>query len=152
MHRLSLVAASRGYSSLLERASHCSGFSCCGAQALWYPQYLWCPGLVSPMHVESSRPRDQTCVPCTGRQILHWTTLKQQQSEWSREQSKRRQTPAFYSFDIWPLLLSPTPLSSPLGPWDNGPPRLIIPRLITAVLFPISGKEQCTRFSRGGNL
>ena len=30
----SLVAASRGYSSCGARASHCSGFSCCRAQAL----------------------------------------------------------------------------------------------------------------------
>ena len=32
--RLSLILASRGYSSCDERASLCSGFSCCGAQAL----------------------------------------------------------------------------------------------------------------------
>ena len=32
--RLSLVAASGGYSSLRARASHCGGFSCCGARAL----------------------------------------------------------------------------------------------------------------------
>ena len=31
---LSLVVASMGYSSLRSRASHCSGFSCCRAQAL----------------------------------------------------------------------------------------------------------------------
>ena len=31
---LSLVAASRGYSSLWCAASHCGGFSCCGARAL----------------------------------------------------------------------------------------------------------------------
>ena len=27
-------------------------------------------GLVAPQHVESSRTRDGTCVPCIGRQIL----------------------------------------------------------------------------------
>ena len=32
--RLSLVAESRGYSSCGAPASHCSDFSCCGAQAL----------------------------------------------------------------------------------------------------------------------
>ena len=38
-------------------------------------QYLWLRGLVAPQHVGSSQTRDQTCVPCTGRQILnHWTT------------------------------------------------------------------------------
>ena len=31
---LSLVEADGDYSSLLWQASHCSGFSCCGAQAL----------------------------------------------------------------------------------------------------------------------
>ena len=42
MHGLSLVGVSRGYSSLCYRAtlccamraSHCGGFSCCGARAL----------------------------------------------------------------------------------------------------------------------
>ena len=42
------------------------GFSGCGAQA----QQLWYTGLVAPQHVESSPTRDQTRVPCTGRQIL----------------------------------------------------------------------------------
>ena len=42
-----------------------------GAQAQW----LWGMGLVALRLVESSRIRDQTHVPCTGRQILiHWTT------------------------------------------------------------------------------
>ena len=32
-------------------------------------------GLVALRHVESSRTRDRTCVPCTGKRILnHWTT------------------------------------------------------------------------------
>ena len=32
-------------------------------------------GLVALRHVEFSQTRDQTCVPCIGRQILnHWTT------------------------------------------------------------------------------
>ena len=40
------------------------GFSSCGPV-----------GLVAPRHVGSSRTRDRTCVPCTGRWILsHWTT------------------------------------------------------------------------------
>ena len=33
-HGLSLVVASRGYFRCGVRSSHCSGFSCCGAQAL----------------------------------------------------------------------------------------------------------------------
>ena len=51
------------------RASHCSGFSSCRAQALGHV------GLAALMYVGSSRTRDQTRVPCTGRHILnHYTT------------------------------------------------------------------------------
>ena len=80
-------------------ASHCSGFSCCGAQVLWpWAQKLCLMGSVVLLHVGSSRIRDRTCQSgiesvqspalagrfflhwqadsfCTGRQILnHWTT------------------------------------------------------------------------------
>ena len=49
-------------------ASHCSGFSCCGAWALdAWAQWLLHTGLAAPQHVESSWTRDWTCVPCTGR-------------------------------------------------------------------------------------
>ena len=34
LYRLSLVAARRGYSGCSVWASHCDGFSCCGAWAL----------------------------------------------------------------------------------------------------------------------
>ena len=34
-------------------------------------QKLWCRGLVTLWHVESSQTREQTCVPCIGRQILN---------------------------------------------------------------------------------
>ena len=65
------------------RASHCAGFSCCGAWALgvwasvWLmscraqAQQLWRTGLVAPRHVGSSRTRARTPVPCIGRQILN---------------------------------------------------------------------------------
>ena len=53
------------------QASHCSGFSCCGAQELWHT------GLAALQHVESSQTRDWTHVPCTGRRMLyHWITRK----------------------------------------------------------------------------
>ena len=53
------------------QASHCSGFSCCGARAL--EQRL--VGLIALRHVGSSQTRDWTHVPYAGRQILnHWTT------------------------------------------------------------------------------
>ena len=36
---------------------------------------VWCTGLVAPRHAKSSLARDQTHVPCTGRQTsIHWTT------------------------------------------------------------------------------
>ena len=77
-------------------ASDCSGFSCCGTQALGHlgfsscgtraqqlwlkgstaqAQQLWRTGLVSLWHVGSSWTRDLTGVPCIGRWILkHCTT------------------------------------------------------------------------------
>ena len=63
-------------SSCRTRASHCSGFSCCRAQALGaQAQQLCLSGLVAPWHVGSSWTRDSTCVPFIGRWILyHWTT------------------------------------------------------------------------------
>ena len=74
------------------RASHCGGFSCCGAWALGTQasvvvarglgscgsQALECRlnscgawGLVAPWHVRSSRSRARTHVPCIGRWILN---------------------------------------------------------------------------------
>ena len=67
---LSLVAASRGYSSL-----HCLGFSLLWLLLLWsmgsrrMASVVALMGLVAPRHVGSSRPRDRTHVPCTGRRI-----------------------------------------------------------------------------------
>ena len=40
--RLSLVAASRAYSSFGAQASHCSGFFCCGARALGHTGFSSC--------------------------------------------------------------------------------------------------------------
>ena len=80
------------------RASHCGGFSCCGAQALgvWasvvvarglsscglvgsraQAHQLWRTDLVAPRHVGSSRTRARTRVPCIGRQILNHCTTKE---------------------------------------------------------------------------
>ena len=80
------------------RASHCGGFSCCGARALgaqasvvvarglsscgsWALECrlssLWCTGLVAPWHVGSSRTRARTRVPCIGRQILNHCTTRE---------------------------------------------------------------------------
>ena len=72
------AAATLGCSA---RASHCGGFSCCGAWALGFricstqAQLLWPLGSVALRHVESFQTRDWTCVPCIDRWIpIHWTT------------------------------------------------------------------------------
>ena len=56
------------------RVSHCGNLSVSstGSRRL---QWLWCTGLATPQHVESSWTWARTCVHCTGRQILNrWTT------------------------------------------------------------------------------
>ena len=53
------------------------GFQACGLQQLWHvgsraqAQQLWLTDLVAPRHVESSRTRARTRVPCIGRQSLN---------------------------------------------------------------------------------
>ena len=74
-------------------ASHCAGFSSCKAWArgAWHQRLqltgckhglsscVWHMHLVALRHVESSWTRDQTHVPCIGRQILiHCTTREVQ--------------------------------------------------------------------------
>ena len=96
--RLSLVGASRGYSSLRcagfllrwlllvwSMGSRPTGFSSCGtwAQQLWLTgsraqaQQLWLMGLAAPQHVGSSWTRTRTRVPCIGRQILNHCTTRE---------------------------------------------------------------------------
>ena len=74
-----LVAASRGISSLQCTGFSLSSVSCCGAQTLstWAPVVAACRcssygarALATLQYFESSLTRDQTCVPCIGRQIL----------------------------------------------------------------------------------
>lgn len=87
MCRLSLVAVSRGYSL---QTSRCSGFPCCGAQALgiWASvvaarrlgaQRLWYTGLVAPQHVESSQTRDGTHVLCIDGWVLTHCAVREVQ-------------------------------------------------------------------------
>ena len=48
---------------------------CAAWASLFGGQRLCSAGLVALKHVEYSRTRDRTYVPCTGRQILnHWAT------------------------------------------------------------------------------
>ena len=80
---LSLVAVSRGYSSL-----QCAGFSLrwllllqstgsrlAGSRA--QAQYLGRTSLVAPRHVGSSRTRSRTRVPCISRRILNHCTTRE---------------------------------------------------------------------------
>ena len=48
-------------------AFHCGGFSWCRAQLQGAGLRSWHTCLAALQHVESSRTRDQTCVPCTGK-------------------------------------------------------------------------------------
>ena len=74
----SVVVAS-GLRSCSVRVLGCTGFSRCGSQAQYLSlagcrtqaQQLWHMGLIAPRHVGSSWTRDQTRVPCIGRQILN---------------------------------------------------------------------------------
>ena len=51
------------------------GLSSFSSLALVWIQQLWCTGSIAPQHVGSFWCRDQTCVPCIGRQTLnHWAT------------------------------------------------------------------------------
>ena len=80
---LSLVVASRGYSSLrcacfsLRRLPllRSPGSRCAGSRA--QAQQLWHTGLVALWHVGSSRTRARTCVPCIGRRILNHCATKE---------------------------------------------------------------------------
>ena len=96
LHRLFLVAASRG-SSLLwcmgfslqwlllqYTSSRHTGFSSC---CMW-TQQLWLMGLVARWHVGCSQIRDQTRVPCTGTWILnHWSTREAQEVTFGKHPS-----------------------------------------------------------------
>ena len=42
-------------------------------------QQLWLRGLVAPWHVVSSQTRDQTGVPCSGRQVRNHKTTRETQ-------------------------------------------------------------------------
>ena len=88
MRRLSLVAASGGYSSLWcvgfslqwllllwSTGSKRVGFSSCGTR----DQQLWLTGLVAPRHVGSSWTRARTRVPCIGRRILNHCATREAQ-------------------------------------------------------------------------
>jgi len=76
---LSLHCYSRVFSSYSEQGlpstrgaqtALCRGFSCCGALGC-IGSAVGAHGFVTPGHVESSCPRDQTRVPGTGRRILN---------------------------------------------------------------------------------
>ena len=77
MHRLSLVAVSRGYTLGAVHRLLIVGASLAAEHGLWgaWASVVVHVGLVAPWCVESSWTRDQTRVPCIGWWILnHWTT------------------------------------------------------------------------------
>ena len=77
MHRLSLVAVSRGYTLVAVHRLLIVGASLVAEHRLWgaWASVAAPVGSVAPRFVESSWTRDQTRVPCTGWWILnHWTT------------------------------------------------------------------------------
>ena len=136
---LSLVAVSRGYSSLRcagfsllwllllrSTGSRRAGFSSCGtwAQQLWLvgsraqAQQLWCTGLAAPWHVGSSQTRARTRIPCLGRQILNHCATRAVLSASSLDHSTCCQFPqcaVFLSLVIFHMLflLPGIPLSYP---------------------------------------
>ena len=80
---LGLHCYAQAFSSCGVWAFHCGGFFCCGAQALGTQASIAvshglsnCGTWISyPAECGISQTRDQTCVPCIGRWILHrWTT------------------------------------------------------------------------------
>ena len=85
VYGLSLVAESRGYSSLgcvgfsFPRLLwlQSTGFSSCSSWALGSWAVLWSVGLVVLQHVGSSWTKDQTGVPCIARWILNHRTTRE---------------------------------------------------------------------------
>ena len=97
LHRLALVAVSRGFSPVVVLWLLTVGFllfQSMGSRA--QTQKLWCTDFVAPWHGESSWTRDRTRVPCNGRRIPnHWTTR-----ETSRRQSKETQQRRYLFGDL----------------------------------------------------
>ena len=74
---LGVHCCTQAFSSCGKWASHCSDLSCCRAHSLGTrAQRLWCPALAAPRYAESSRTRDWTLAPCTGRRILPCFTTR----------------------------------------------------------------------------
>ena len=79
-HGLSLVAVSRAPLHGGAPASHCGGFSCCGAEVLGTQAPVAAVhGSVATVHglscsVVCAWTRDGICVPCIGRIPIHHTT------------------------------------------------------------------------------
>ena len=116
-------------------ASYCGGFS-------WSlgPRHV---GFVAAWRMESSRSRDQTHVPCTGRQILnHWTTrevpgshLRDEtlEAQGTRGQDIHLMVPPRGRVPVWTLLY-------PL--WDPDVTETRVPHLSTGTTVRL-GEEVC---------
>ena len=111
------------------RASHCSGFSCCGAQGLgrWASvvvraQWLCHTGLVAPRHVESSWTRDWTHFPCIDRQIFIYSATREAFKPFQMRFSTEV-TAAAKSLQLCPTLCDPI---------DGSPPGSSVPGILQA--------------------
>ena len=98
VHTLSLVVAIGATFHFSAWASHCSGFSCCGAWALGaQTSVVVSHGLSCCEAYGIFLAKYRTCVSCTSRQILiHQIT---------------REFPRFYSFAVSPCRLPCPPLT-----------------------------------------
>ena len=98
VHTLSLVVAIGATFHCNAWASHCSGFSCCGAWALGaQTSVVVSHGLSCCEAYGIFLAKYRTCVSCTSRQILiHQIT---------------REVPRFYSFAVSPCRLPCPPLT-----------------------------------------
>ena len=104
---LDLPCCAQAFSNSNAWTSRCIGFSYCGEQALEL-------GLSScgTQHVEqSSRTRDQICVPCTVRQVLSSSTtaeviLKKRERQRESEREREREALQSVSCGAWELQFS----------------------------------------------
>ena len=82
--------------------------------SVFVAQYLWRSiGLVAPWHVEHSRTRDRTHIPCIGRQILIHCTIREVQASLIGCFQTRESIPGSHSAGPRKCHLQEHPLPSP---------------------------------------
>ena len=101
------------------RASHCSGFSCCGARALGLQAsaavargLLSAGSVAAPRHVGSSPTRARTHIPCNGRRFLTTEAPGKPLYQLFLKEDLRRCHKHFclyligQNFSTWPILIA----------------------------------------------